>query len=84
MYSGNAGQLRNTADASKKTTYQISYGGSSFVQPPSSTSPVVVKNVSSLSALTSATSSVNVQVDAYTAAPAGTYTDVVTLSIVSN
>jgi len=84
MYSSNAGQLRNTSDASKKTTYQISYGGGSFAQPPASTSPVVVKNVSSLSALTSATSAVNIQVDAYAAAPAGTYTDVVTLSIVSN
>lgn len=84
MYSANAGELRHTVDSSKKTTYTISYGGGSYTAPPSSSSPVTVKSVSSLSGLTTSTSQVLINVAAYSTAIAGTYSDTLTLSIVAN
>jgi hypothetical protein len=84
MSSANAGQLQLAGNTSKYTTYQISYAGASYVTPPASSSPVAVKNVSSLSALTTATSAVAVNVTAYPTALAGTYSDTVTFAIVAN
>ncbi len=78
----NGGELRNSADATKKTTYTISYNGGSAVTL--STSYQQVKNVSSLSGLTSNSSNVNASVAAYSSAPAGTYSDTVTFQIVAN
>ena len=84
MYSNNAGELQHTGDNSKKTTYQVSYGGGSYVTPPLVGSPVQVKNVSSLSGLTTNNSTVLVNVTAYASAISGTYTDTITFSIVAN
>lgn len=76
------GELRHTTDATKKTTYQVRYAGSSAVSPTAS--GVQVKNVSSLSGLTTNNSNINVDVDAYATAPAGTYEDTLTITIQSN
>lgn len=76
------GELRNTSDATKKTTYTISYDGASSVTP--TIGGVEVKNVSSLSGLTTNNSNINVSVNAYAAAPAGTYEDILTVSIQAN
>lgn len=76
------GELRNTSDATKKTTYKISYNGAAAVTP--TVGGVQVKNVASLTGLTTANSNVNVQVTAYATAPAGTYEDTLTLSIQAN
>lgn len=76
------GELRNTTDSSKKTTYQVSYAGSGAVTPTSA--GVQVKNVSSLSGLTTNNSNINVDVTAYATAPAGTYEDTLTITIQAN
>lgn len=80
--SATGGELRHTVDASKKTTYKISYDGNTSVTP--SISGTTVKNVSSLSGLTNDTSDVAVDVDAFATAPAGVYSDTLTISIVAN
>jgi hypothetical protein len=84
MYSANGGQLQLAGQASKYTTYQISYAGGSYSTPPLAASPATIKNVSSLSALTTATSAVAVNVTAYPTALAGTYSDTVTFAIIGN
>lgn len=80
--SDNGSELRNTSDATKKTTYTISYDGGSAVTL--TTSYQQVKNVTSLTGLTTNNSNVNATVAAYAAAPAGTYSDTVTFQIVAN
>ncbi|MEI8347409.1 MAG: fimbrial protein [Pseudomonadota bacterium] len=82
MSSSNGGQLRHSTEAAKKTTYQISYNGGSYVTP--GTSPSTVKSVSSLNALTTNSSNVLINVTAYPTAVAGIYSDTVTFSIVAN
>jgi hypothetical protein len=84
MYSANGGQLQLAGQPSKHTTYQISYGGGTYTTPPLAASPATVKNVSSLSTLTNATSPVMVNVAAYPSALAGTYSDTVTFAIIGN
>jgi hypothetical protein len=84
IHSANGGQLQLAGQPSKYTTYQISYAGGSYTTPPLSASPVTIKNVSSLSALTSSTSAVAVNVAAYPTALAGTYSDTVTFTIIGN
>jgi hypothetical protein len=84
MYSANGGKLQLAGSSSKQTAYQISYAGGSYVTPPLVASPVTVKSVTSLDALTTATSNVLVNVTAYSGAPAGTYSDTLTFSIVGN
>ncbi|MFL5815461.1 MAG: fimbrial protein [Bdellovibrionia bacterium] len=84
IHSANGGQLQLAGQPSKYTTYQISYAGGSYTTPPLAASPVTIKNVSSLSALTSATSAVAVNVTAYPTALAGTYSDTVTFAIIGN
>jgi hypothetical protein len=78
----NGSELRNGLDATKKTTYTISYDGGSAVTL--STSYQQVKNVTSLTGLTNNASAVNATVAAYAAAPAGTYSDTITFQIVAN
>lgn len=78
----NGSELRNSSDATKKTTYQLSYDGGSLVTL--GTSYQEVKNVTSLSALTTNNSAVSATVAAYAAAPAGVYNDTVTFQIVAN
>ncbi len=80
--SDNGSELRNGSDASKKTTYTISYDGGSAVTL--STSYQQVKNVNSLSGLTTNNSNVNATVAPYASAPAGTYSDTITFQIVAN
>jgi hypothetical protein len=82
MASSNGGYLQNASDSSKQTAYTISYDNASAVSP--TTSAQVVKTVSSLSGLTSASSPVKINVTAYATAPAGTYSDTVTFAIVAN
>jgi hypothetical protein len=82
LASANGGQLTNTADATKKTSYQVSYNGGGYAQP--SAAAATVKSVSSLGAQTTNTSAVRVNVTAYPGAPAGTYSDTLTLTIVAN
>lgn len=84
LYSANVGELRHTVTPTIKTTYTISYNGASAITPGSSASPTQVKNVASLTSLSNNTSQVTVNVTALPSAAAGTYTDTVTFSIVSN
>lgn len=78
----NGSELRNASDASKKTTYTMNYNGGAAVTL--TTNYQQVRNVSSLSALTTNTSNVAVNVAAFASAPAGTYSDTVTFQIVAN
>lgn len=80
--SQNGGMLKNLANASYGTAYQLSYNGGSYAQP--GTGSAVVKNVPSLSAKTTATSQVMVKVTALPNAPAGDYADVLTITIAAN
>ena len=80
--STNGSELRHSAQASVKTTYTMSYDGGSAVSL--TTAYQQLKNVSSLTGLTSNTSNVTVSVAALANAPAGTYADTVTFQIVSN
>lgn len=80
--SANGSELRNTTDATQKTTYTLTYDGASAVTLTSAYQQV--KNVASLPGLTVDNSDVAVSVAAYAAAPAGTYEDTVTFQIVAN
>jgi hypothetical protein len=84
MHSANGGQLQLAGQPSKYATYQISYAGGSYTTPPLAASPVTVKNVSSLSALTTTVSTVAVNVAASPTALAGSYSDTITFSIIGN
>jgi len=82
MKSLNASKLAHTIDNSKSTTYTISYDGNGpFVL---TTIDQVVKNSGSLGGLTTDTSDVKINVSAYPTAPAGVYSDIITVSIVAN
>ncbi|WP_374076898.1 hypothetical protein [Bdellovibrio bacteriovorus] len=76
------GELVHTVDSSKKTTYKIGYDGAAAVTP--TVGGVMVKNVTSLTGLTNDTSAVVAEVTAFATAPAGTYQDTLTVSIVAN
>ncbi len=76
------GFLVNTSDSSAKTGYKIAYDGAAAVTP--TVAPLQVKNVTSLSGLTTVNSAVAADVTAYAAAPAGLYEDTLTISIVAN
>jgi hypothetical protein len=80
--SSTGGELRHTADAAKKTTYQISYDGATAVTP--TVAGAVVKNVNSLTGLATDSSDIKTTVVAYPSAPAGTYQDTLTLTIQAN
>lgn len=81
--SATGGELRNTQDATKKTAYKIKYNGATTGVTPT-VAGVEVKNVASLSGLTTVTSNIAVDVTAYPTAPAGTYADTLTVSIQAN
>ncbi|MCO4756063.1 MAG: fimbrial protein, partial [Bacteriovoracaceae bacterium] len=82
MSSTNGGKLVHGTDATKSTTYQISYDGAAPQAPATTDSTVKVSGA--LAGLTTDTSNVNVSVDAYAQAPAGTYSDTVTFTIEAN
>lgn len=77
-----ASQLVHSVDGTKKTPYTLSYNGGTAITLTAVDQQV--KNVSSLSGLTTASSNMNVNVTAYANAPAGTYNDTITISIVAN
>lgn len=81
--SATGGELRNTQDATKKTTYKVKYNGATTGVTPT-VAGVEVKNVAALSGLTTVTSNIAVDVTAYATAPAGTYADTLTVSIQAN
>jgi len=81
MSSLNAGKLVHSLDATKSTTYQLSYGAGAMASP--TVTPTKIKSVASLSALTTVTSDVKISVTSAPNAIAGDYTDVVTFSIVA-
>lgn len=80
--SANAGQLVNTADNSKKTGYTFSYNNASAISLGNNAT--IVKTVNSLSGQVTNSSPVKVNVQAFSSAPAGTYSDTITLAIVAN
>lgn len=82
MKSVNASKLVHGTDATKQTGYTVSYNGGSAITL--TTVDQQVKNVSSLSGLTTNNSNVNVNVTALPNAIAGTYSDTITVSIVAN
>jgi hypothetical protein len=82
MRSANASKLIHGTDNSKLTTYEISYDGGSYISLTNADQQV--KDSGSLPGLTVDTSLVAVNVTAYPNAPAGTYSDTVTISIVAN
>ena len=81
MSSANGGKLVHTVDTTKDTTYQLSYGAGPMASP--TTTPVKVKDITSLTGLTTATSDVKVTVTSAPNAVAGDYTDIVTFSMVA-
>jgi spore coat protein U-like protein len=76
------GQLRHTVDATKYSSYTISYGGASAVAP--TVSGVQVKNVTSLNSLTTNISEIRANITANPNAVAGTYEDTLTVTITAN
>lgn len=80
--SQNQGELRNTSDATRKTTYRLGYNGQTPVSLTQNYQQV--KSVSILNGLTTASSNVVVDVQALPNAVAGTYEDTVTFQIVAN
>ena len=84
LCSDNAGELRHSNDSSQKTTYSVSYDGGSYQAPPACSNALEVKSVSSMSGLGSDTSQILVNVTAFPLAPAGSYSDSLTISIAAN
>lgn len=80
--SQNQGELRNTKDANRKTTYRLGYNGQSPVSLTQNYQQV--KSVNVLNGQTTASSNVVVDVSALPNAVAGTYEDTVTFQIVAN
>lgn len=84
-YSANGSQLENQDNTDVQTSYTLKYGGASAVTLGSSdANKVELKDSGALSASVSHDSSVVVDVNAFSNAPAGVYQDVVTLQIVAN
>ena len=82
MRSANASKLVHNVDNTKSTAYTVSYDGAAAISLTNADQDV--KNVSSLAGLTTNTSDVSVNVTAFPTAPAGTYSDTITISIVAN
>ncbi len=84
MKSASGSKLVHGVDLTKSTPYTVSYNGATAVSLTPANVDQQVKNISSLSQLTTNNSNVNVNVTAYPLAPAGTYSDTITISIVAN
>lgn len=80
--SQNQGELRNTKDATRKTTYRLGYNGQTPVSLTQNYQQV--KSVTVLNGQTTASSNVVVDVSSLPNAVAGTYEDTVTFQIVAN
>jgi hypothetical protein len=74
--------LINTSAPTQSTDYQVAYDGGASTAP--TTTPTMIKNVSSLATTTYHVSPILVDVTPYPAAIAGDYEDTLTLSIVAN
>jgi hypothetical protein len=81
LHSANASKLVNLSASSKYTTYTVRYDGAAAVDL---TVDRVVKSSGSLAGLTTDTSNIAVDVVAYPTAPAGTYQDIITVTISAN
>lgn len=81
MSSLNSSKLVNGSAATKSTAYKVSYQNGTYV---SLTSSDQVVKTTSTSELVTDSSSVRVNVTAYATAPAGTYSDTITISIAAN
>ncbi|MGZ3725608.1 MAG: hypothetical protein ACXWQQ_07395 [Pseudobdellovibrio sp.] len=82
MSSLNSSKLVNSASAAFSTAYTVSYAGGAATTL--TTTPTPVKDSGALAGLTTVTSQLTVSVTAYPTAPAGTYGDTITISIVAN
>ncbi len=80
MKSQNAGRLRNASDATKFVAYTISYDDTA-TQYSLLTTDTVVKPATALAGLTTDVSNIRVSFPAQPNAPAGTYSDLITVSI---
>jgi hypothetical protein len=84
-YSTNGSELQNQATPTVKTSYTVKYdGGSAVTLGSSAANKVQLKDSGALTSSVSNSSTVVVNVNAYSNAPAGVYQDVVTLQIVAN
>jgi hypothetical protein len=81
MRSANGGLLVNLDNDTKSTSYQVSYNGGDYLSLSTVDQPV---KSTSTSELVTESSDVSVNVSAYGTAPAGTYEDVITISIAAN
>ena len=82
MRSLNGSKLVHGVDASKSTAYTVSYDGQAPVSLTTSDQPV--RNTALPNSPTGKVSNIAVNVTAYPTAPAGTYSDTITISIVAN
>jgi len=82
MKSVNASRLIHASDSTKLTAYTVSYDGRPAVSLTATDQDV--KPAEALPGLTTDTSNINVNVTAYPLAPAGVYSDTITISIVAN
>ena len=83
MKSANASKLVNSLAGGAFTNYTVLYD-TMTVPMTLTTDDQEVKNVASLTALTTVSSDVKVNVTAKPLAPAGTYSDTITISIAAN
>ena len=85
-YSVNGSELINTTSSANKTAYTIKYDGAvaGVSLGAGSANRVELKDSGTLTASTTDTSTVVVDVTAFAAAPAGTYSDTITLQIEAN
>ncbi len=79
MSSLNSSRLLHGVNVAYGTDYTVSYDGGSFISLTNT--PVEVKNSGALTGLTSDNSMVDVAVVPFATAPAGTYSDTITISI---
>ncbi|MBD66859.1 MAG: hypothetical protein CME62_16775 [Halobacteriovoraceae bacterium] len=84
-YSTNGSELQNTDNTNVSTSYTVKYDGSSAVSlGAGSANKVQLKDSGALTSSADEDSDIVVDVSAFATAPAGTYTDTITLEIVAN
>lgn len=84
-YSVNGSQLQNQSNTAVKTSYTVKYdGGSAVSLGAGAAAKVQLKDSGSLTQAADYDSNVVVDVTAFANAPAGTYSDTITLQIVAN
>lgn len=83
FYSANGGELQNASDPTVSTTYEISYGGGSFLSPGTSGSPQVLVTEAGVGSAIEETRDISINVTAFPNAIVGSYEDTVTFVIES-